>query len=31
VSNERRATIDYGGKPFIVVLQDVIRDPRVRH
>jgi len=31
VDNERRTTIDYDGSPFTVVLQDVIRDPRMRH
>ena len=31
VENERRTTIDYEGKAFTVVLQDVIRDPRMRH
>jgi hypothetical protein len=31
VENERRTTFDYDGKSFTVVLQDVIRNPRMRH
>jgi hypothetical protein len=31
LGNQRRTTIDYDGKPFTVVLQDVIRDSRMRH
>jgi hypothetical protein len=31
VDNERRTAIEYGGGPFTVVLQDVVRDPRARH
>ena len=31
VNNQRGTTIDYRGKPFTVVLQDVVRDPRARH
>jgi hypothetical protein len=30
VGNERRTTIECAGRPFTVVLQDVIGDPRVR-
>lgn len=31
LGNQRHTTIDYDGKPFTVVLQDVIRDSRMRH